>query len=226
MREIPKSKRYALGWYNEGITRLNIKDYDEAMEFFRKALDTVPDHPDFMIGLGDVLFAIGRYKEAYEKYIHTLHIEPDNFQAWLKTGITLLRLKKTDEALEVFDALLEQNAYDGELWLAHGLALLELGQKEKARESFINARRYKPNQPALWYSLAKMEKDDIAALQLLMRGYQMDVTNLDILLELTVRLLALGRVEESLQYCEKARDVASDNPRVQELMQQCLDAMK
>ncbi len=226
MREISKSKRYALGWYNEGITRLNIKDYDEAMEFFRKALETVPDHPDFMIGLGDVLFAIGRYKEAYEKYIHVLHLEPDNFQAWLKTGITLFRLNKNDEALEVFDALLEQNAYDGELWLARGLALLELGRKEKARESFINARRYKPNQPALWYNLAKMEKDDTEAIHLLMRGYHMDVTNLDILLELTVRLLSLGRVEESLQYCERAREMAAENPRVQELMQQCLNAMK
>lgn len=226
MKEIPKSKRYALGWYNEGITRLNIKDYEEAMEFFHKALETIPDHPDFLIGLGDVFFATGRFKEAYEKYIQTLHLEPDNFQAWLKTGIALLRLKKTEEALEVFDALVEQNAYDGELWLAHGLALLDLGQKEKARVSFINARRYKPNQPALWYELARMEKDDIGALQLLQRGYHMDVTNLDILIELTIRLLALGRMEESLQYCERARGVSPENPRVHKLMQQCLDAMK
>jgi tetratricopeptide (TPR) repeat protein len=114
---------------------------------------------DFLIGLGDVLFAIGRFKEAYVKYIQTLQLRADSYQVWLKTGITLYRLKKTDEALEVFDALLEQNSYDGELWLAHGLAMLELGQKEKAKESLINARRYKPNQPTLWYALAKLEKD-------------------------------------------------------------------
>ncbi len=226
MREVPKSKRYALGWYNEGVTYLNIREYDEALEFFEKALAAVPDHPDFLIGLGDVYFARGQFKDAYHNYLQALYAEPDNYKAWMKAGITLLQLGKPDEALEIFQNLLELNGYDGELWFAQGLALLRRGDVEEAKESFTHARRYKPNQPALWYTLATLEKDPEAALSLLQRGYNMDPTNLDILIELIRCLLRLGRKEEAMQSCERALEISPEHPQLQELMQSCLNAMQ
>jgi len=226
MKEIPKSKRYAIGWYNEGITHLNMNEYEDAIIFFEKALDAIPDHPDFLIGKGDVLFAMEQYKEAYNYYIQALHMEPENFKAWLKTGFTLLRLEKYDEALEIFQRLLGINAYDGEVWFAHGLALLKLGKDEEGRDSLIHARRYKPNQPALWYSLASIEKDDNEAVKYLERGKNLDPSNLDILIELARRLFKLGRLKESIVYCKTAQQIAPQNPRIKELFQQCIDAMK
>ncbi|MBS1193730.1 MAG: Anaphase-promoting complex, cyclosome, subunit 3, partial [Methanomicrobiales archaeon] len=68
MKDIPKSKRYALGWYHEGITHLSINEYEEAITFFDKALTVIPDHPDFLIGKGDVHYAMGQYDEAYRLY--------------------------------------------------------------------------------------------------------------------------------------------------------------
>jgi tetratricopeptide (TPR) repeat protein len=69
MKEIPKNKRYALGWYNEGITLLGIREYEEAMTFFNKALKAIPNHPDFLIGKGDTYLAMGKYDEAYRYYM-------------------------------------------------------------------------------------------------------------------------------------------------------------
>jgi tetratricopeptide (TPR) repeat protein len=225
MKEIPRNKRYALGWYNEGITYLGIKEYDEAREFFEKALSVIPDHPDFLMGYGDVFFARGNYKEAYRHYLSALHAEPDNYKAWLKVGTALLQLKKYREAQEIFQNLLELNPYDGEMWYAQGLALLGLGRKEEALDSFSHARRYEPNQPALWHTLSLLESSHQAAIALLQRGHHIDPTNLDILLELIRRLMASGRKEEAIQYCDKAREIASDNPRLQELLRECLDTL-
>lgn len=226
MREVPKNKRYALGWYNEGITYLNIKEYDEALEFFEKALAAIPDHPDFLIGLGDVYFSRGQFADAYHQYLQALYGEPDNYRAWMKAGITLLKLERPSEALEIFQNLLEITVYDGELWFAHGLALLQRGEVNEAKESFTHARRYKPNQPALWYTLATLEEDPEEELVLLQRGYNMDPSNLDILLEMTRCLLRLGRGEEAIQYCERARTIAPDHPQISELMQSCMDTMQ
>ena len=225
MKEIPKSKRYALGWYNEGVTHLSIKEYDEAKDFFEKALGVIPDHPDFLIGYGDVLYARGSFKEAYQHYISALHSEPDNYLAWEKVGITLLRLEKYAEALEIFQNLAELNPYNGEIWYALGLAQLGMKDEKTARESLIKARRYKPNQPALWFTLSTLEPSPAEAIPLLQRGYHIDPTNLDIILELVSRLLAMGRTEEAIQYCEKARAMAPENPRIHELLQQCMDAV-
>jgi tetratricopeptide (TPR) repeat protein len=223
MKEIPKNKRYALGWYSEGVTYLSIKEYDEASEFFEKALNVIPDHPDFLIGYGDVFFARGDFKEAYRHYLSALHAEPDNHKAWMKVGTALLQLKKFREAHEIFQNLLELNPYDGEMWYAQGLALLGLGRVDEARDSFSHARRYDPNQPALWLTLSQLEPSHQEAIQLLQRGHHIDHTNLEILQELIRRLLAMGRTEEAIQYGEKARAIAPDNPRTLELLQQCLD---
>jgi tetratricopeptide (TPR) repeat protein len=223
MKEIPKNKRYALGWYSEGVTYLSIKEYDEAKEFFEKALNVIPDHPDFLIGYGDVFFARGDFKEAYRYYLSALHAEPDNHKAWMKVGTALLQLRKFREALEIFQNLLELNPYDGEMWYAQGLAFMGLGREDEARGSFSHARRYNPNQPALWYSLSLLEPSPQEAIQLLQRGHHLDSTNLDILQELVRCLLAIGKTDEAIQFCEKARAIAPDNPRTRELLQQCLD---
>ncbi len=223
MREIPINKRYALGWYNEGVTYLNINEYDEAREFFEKALSVIPDHPDFLIGYGDVFYARGNFKDAYRYYLSALHEEPNNYKAWLKVGTALLQLKKYSEAQEIFENLLELNPYDGELWYAQGLALLGLERQDEARNALLKARRYEPNQPALWLTLAQLETSHQDAIQYLRRGLHIDPNNLDILLELIKRLIAMGRGEEAVQYCENARVIAPDNARLQELFQQCLE---
>ena len=225
MKEIPKNKRYALGWYNEGVTHLTIKEYDEAKEFFEKALGVIPDHPDFLIGFGDVQYACGNFQEAFQYYISALHAEPENYIAWLKAGIALLKLSKFNEALEIFQNLLELSPYDGEIWYARGLALIGMGKEQEAKDSFIHARRYRPNQPALWYSLSQLEPLHEKAIPLLQRGHQLDPENLDILAELVRHLFALGRTEEAIQFCRKAQKIAPESQRIKELLQQCLDTL-
>jgi tetratricopeptide (TPR) repeat protein len=73
--------------------------------------------------------------------------------------------------------------------------------------------------------LSLLESSHQAAIALLQRGHHIDPTNLDILLELIRRLMASGRKEEAIQYCDKAREIASDNPRLQELLRECLDTL-
>lgn len=222
MREIPKSKRYAIGWYNEGIALMNIREYEEAISFFDLALSIVPDHPDFLIGKGDVLYAIGKPMDALEMFRRAINAEPHNRKAWFKAGLCLLKAGKNEDALEIFQYLLKLDSHDGEVWFANGLALMQMGQREEAREAFRNARRLKPDQPALWHSLAKTEEDPREALRLLERGHRLDPSNLDILLAMAERHLALGERDEALQWCRKAAEHHGDHPKVRELLKLCM----
>jgi len=221
MKEVPKSKRYALGWYHEGVTHLSIQEYEEAMAFFDKALSAVPDHPDFLVGKGDVLFAMGRFPEALAQYQKAVSHDIGNYKAWLQIGTTLLKLERFEDALEVFRRLRSMNEYDGEVWLGLGIALFSLGQKTEAGDALRNAMRFKPNQPALYYFLALNEPDDEQALRLLLRGYRIDSSNLDIITELVNRLVNSGRKADAAAFYRKAKAIDPENPRVKALEDVC-----
>jgi len=223
MKDIPKSKRYALGWYHEGITHLSINEYEEAITFFDKALTVIPDHPDFLIGKGDVHYAMGQYDEAYRFYQQAATVDPDNFRAWLQSGIALLKMGRYEEALEIFDRIRPMNEYDGERWLAQGIALYHMGRKEEAGEALRNAMRLKPGQPSLWYYLSLLEPDDEQALRHLLRGYRIDATNMDIILEIARRLLETGHDRDARAFCERALSLDPDNKKAAALLSRCRD---
>jgi tetratricopeptide (TPR) repeat protein len=214
MKEVPKSKRYALGWYHEGVTHLSIQEYEEAMAFFDNALLAIPDHPDFLVGKGDVLFATGRFEEALQHYEKAVLHDPENYKALLQIGVTLLKLGRFDQALDVFRKLRSMNEYDGEIWLGLGIALFSLGQRTEAGDALKNAMRFKPNQPALYHYLALNEQDDDQALRLLLRGYRLDSSNLDIIIELVNRLVRSGRKADAAAFFRKAKAIDPGNPRV------------
>jgi len=221
MKDIPKSKRYALGWYHEGITHLSINEYEEAIAFFNKALTVIPEHPDFLIGKGDVHFAMGQYDDAFQLYQQAARVDPDSFRAWLQSGVALLKKGRYQEALDIFTRILPMNEYDGELWLAHGIALFHLGRTEEAAGSLRNAMRLKPNQPALWYYLSLLEADHEQALRYLLRGYRIDSTNLDIILEIARRLMETGHHRDARVFCEKAVSLDPGNERAASLLIRC-----
>lgn len=221
MKEVPKSKRYALGWYHEGVTHLSIQEYEEAMAFFDKALSAIPDHPDFLVGKGDVLFAMGRFGEALLHYQKAVTQDPENYKSWLQIGITLLKLERFNDALEVFRKLRSMNEYDGEVWLGLGISHFSLGQRMEAGDALKNAMRFKPNQPALYYYLALNEGDDDQALRLLLRGYRIDSSNLDIIIELVTRLVRSGRKADAAAFFRKAKAIDPGNPRVRDLEDVC-----
>ncbi|NYT06109.1 MAG: tetratricopeptide repeat protein [Methanomicrobiales archaeon] len=219
MKEIPKNKRYALGWYNEGVTLLGIREYEEAMTFFENALKAIPNHPDFLIGKGDVLLATGNYAEAHHYYQKAISVESDNFRAWMRAGVALLRMGKNEQALTTFEKAKEIFEYDGELWLGYGIALLNVHRTADATEALKKAMRLKPNQPALWYFLSTLEKNDDDALKLLIRGNRMDPGNIDILIEMSKRLLHMNRIDKAAETLKKAYDIDSENMFVRRMIE-------
>jgi hypothetical protein len=81
--------------------------------------------------------------------------------------------------------------------------------------------RFKPNQPALYYYLALNEQDDDQALRLLLRGYRIDSSNLDIIIELVNRLVRSGRKADAAAFYRKAKAIDPGNSRVMALEDIC-----
>ncbi|KAF1078908.1 lipopolysaccharide assembly protein LapB [Methanogenium sp. MK-MG] len=219
MSRIPANKLYALGWYNEGIVHLKINQFEEAMQFINTALDALPENPDFLIGKGNVYLSLGNYEEAYYYYRRAADNEPGNFRAWLNMGTALMRLENYTDSLKCFHQANNIKNPDGEVWLGIGICLLNLGKTDEASDALKAAIRLKPNQPALWYHLGRIEDDTGKALKLLMRGYRMDPDNIDILLEMTRIYIQMGNQEEAGRVLEQAYELSPKNQRVVRMME-------
>ncbi len=163
--------------------------------------------------------ALGNYEEAYYYYRRAADNEPGNFRAWLNMGTALMRLENYTDSLKCFHQANKIKNPDGEVWLGIGICLLNLGETDKASDALKTAIRLKPNQPALWYYLGRIERDSGKALKLLLRGYRMDPENIDILLEMTRLYIQLGNQEEAGRILEEAYELSPKNQRVVEMME-------
>jgi len=202
-----------------------MREYEEALSFFDRALRTVPDHPDFLVGKGEVLMAVGDYQEAYQFFIQAATSEPENLRALIMLGNALLKLGKPEPADEAFLAALTLNRYEGEAWLGHGIACHQLGKNEEARTAFQKALNMSPNQPELMYYLAKTARTDNEAIEYLIRGCRLDPDNIDLLTEMAERLIRLGKFREAALFCTKAEKRSPGNPRIEAAISRCMEAM-
>ncbi|MBP2146068.1 tetratricopeptide (TPR) repeat protein [Methanofollis sp. W23] len=219
-------KRYALGWYHEGITHLSIHEYEDALSYFDRALRAVPNHPDFLIGKGKVLMALKNYHEAYEYFLAATTAEPENSTGYLHLGTALLTLERYDPANEAFLAAITLDTHDGEAWLGHGIARYHLGNEVGAKEALLTAYRLKPNQPALMYYLARTASSEREAIDYLLRGWRLDPENLSLITGLAERLMDIGRPKEAAGFCRRALALCPDDPRVRAITKRCREAQK
>ncbi|QSZ66841.1 tetratricopeptide repeat protein [Methanofollis aquaemaris] len=224
--EIPRQKHYALGWYHEGVTHLSMHEYEEALSYFDRALKAVPDHPDFLIGKGEVLMAFGEHQDAYECFLAAATAEPENLKGCILLGTALLKLRKYEPADEAFLAAITLNRYDGEAWLGHAIASYHLGEEAGAKEALLTSYHLKPEQPELMYYLARTASSDQEAISYLARGCRLDPKNLNLITAIAERLMNIGRFEEAAIFCRRACELCPEHPEVRAAAGRCKEAQK
>jgi tetratricopeptide (TPR) repeat protein len=74
-------------------------EWDRAIEFYRKALALVPDHPGAMTSLGLALLESENYKEALDVYQHAATLAPENPIPVEKTAEILEKMAQTKAAV-------------------------------------------------------------------------------------------------------------------------------
>jgi hypothetical protein len=100
----------------EGINLLNHERYDEAIEYFDRALEidptdstTLSNKETVLVNKASDLADLGRYDEAMEVIDEALSILPNDDVALTNKGVYLSQLERYDEAIEYFDRALAIN---------------------------------------------------------------------------------------------------------------------
>jgi tetratricopeptide (TPR) repeat protein len=120
--------------YSGNIKALN-HWYEEAIEYYDKAIEINPHHELVWYNKGMSLYNLNRNNEAIECLDKAIEINPQNDTAWSNKANALVNLGVPEEAIECYTKALEinPNNNDAEKFRGVFLKLKELKNKGKGR---------------------------------------------------------------------------------------------
>jgi tetratricopeptide (TPR) repeat protein len=116
----------------EGEDLIERKDYEGAIEVYRKLIVCDPNNADYYCKLGQLLAWTRRWDESEKVLYRCLDIQPDNADALVQLGYLALWQKRYDEAIEMFTQAVNKypDYRDAHIGLEKALKEKELSQKQ------------------------------------------------------------------------------------------------
>lgn len=130
--------------YLEGVVLVSQNKPRQALNYFKKAMETISHMPDIHVKAGEAFIKLKEWAEAANAFEKALSIDPENAGAHMGLGIALLRQDQPEDAA---DHLLSSVSLIFSNALAHyflGEALYRLGMYERALNAFKVAITYQP----------------------------------------------------------------------------------
>lgn len=156
----PTIKNQSL-WMNRGVMLFNLKQYEEAIYSFDRAIEIEQCYLDttllFPIDVhqlwtnrGQALGMLKRYEEAISAYDLALKLQPDFAQTLLLRGVTLTQAKQYNEAIQTYDQLLQLQPKNVRVLWFKGAALTNLKRYDEALISYDQALKLQPHNSDVW----------------------------------------------------------------------------
>lgn len=142
-------------YYNFGNLMLEAGRTDEAMSYYRKALEINPGHAKSHINYALLLSNIGRTDEAIEHYRKALEHGTDA-EAHNNLGNLFAKMGRTDEAAFHFRKALEINPDYGDAHYNFGFMLAGMGRTDEAMAHFQMALESNPSDAGAHFSLGNL----------------------------------------------------------------------
>ena len=140
--------------YNLSKDLIRRGHFDEALEEYRRALETGPNQVDSLVSVGNALFAKGRYDEAMDYYQRALRINPDNPEAHINLAVILMNRGQVAEAIEHDRHALRINPLHTVAHVNLAVALANQGNYQEALQEYRKALELNPDQPLTHVNLA------------------------------------------------------------------------
>ncbi len=140
---------YNLAWYLDQQGRV-----DDALAYYRRAIEIEPRNPDPVNNIGVALVDKKQYAEAIPYFERALKAEPGFYEAHNNLGKALEELGRLDEAIREYRLVLEKKPDHVSALNNLGSALSRKGQFAEAMPCYEASLRAKPDQATAHYGLA------------------------------------------------------------------------
>ncbi len=137
-----------------GIRYANEGKRSKAKEYFRRALELLPEDPIISFNLALELMTDESWAEALDFLNQSISAVPDNGEFWLERGIALFQLGRLEEAEESYDMALTYGEESSRLWNGYGVLRFGVSKYEEAELFFRRSIELDENNPDPWFNLA------------------------------------------------------------------------
>lgn len=151
--------------YSRGRDQYKIGNFNQALVYFKKAIEKDPNNVDYLFALGKTYSF--RYnseendRQSLYYYDKVLEINPKHIKTIIEKSLTLLNLGENSEALKIIDESIN-NFDDGYLWAMKGCLLAFLHEKgELIEDCFQRAFELSEDNSYSYYMRARAYKYDL-----------------------------------------------------------------
>jgi tetratricopeptide (TPR) repeat protein len=131
--------------FNRGIALRALRQFDEALACYDRAIAVKPDNAIIYNNHGNVLQEQRRYEEALASYDRAIALNAAYVEAYVNRGAALQELKRHDEALASYDRALALRPDCAEAHNNRGTTLQEIKRYEEALASYDRAIALRPD---------------------------------------------------------------------------------
>ncbi|MEM6395355.1 MAG: tetratricopeptide repeat protein [Bacteroidota bacterium] len=124
--------RKAEEYFNKGLSFHNVKDFDNAIIWYEKAIEEDDNYAEPLNNLGALLKSKGEYQKAIDFFKRAITLMPNNVNAYYNWGNTLQDLKKYEESIDYYKKATEINPDYANAYNSWGNALYALQNYEEA----------------------------------------------------------------------------------------------
>ena len=130
-----------------GNDAYNKKEYDAAVENYKKVAENEPDNEKALYNLGNALYKKGTAEEAlpfYDAAIKSSKISTAKEEAWYNKGVVFQNTKKLPESINAYKNALRLNPKDEDARFNLQKALVQQQQQQQQKEKEDNKNKKKP----------------------------------------------------------------------------------
>ena len=147
---MPFSRNTHRPTFNRGNVLGILKNCDDALTAYNRALALNPDLADAWLGRGNVCSSLKCYSDAFAAYDKALALKPDLADAWLGRGNVFFTLKRCDEAFADYGKALALKPDLADAWLGRGNVFFTLKRFDEALAAYDKALTLKADLAHAW----------------------------------------------------------------------------
>jgi tetratricopeptide (TPR) repeat protein len=146
----------ANAWNNLGLLSAREGHFDEAIGFFRRALELNPDHVVALENLGSAHRQLKHWQEARTFFERALAVAPDDAEANYGLGMVFAQTDDPEHALDHLQRALRSRPVYPEALNNLGILFLRMQRRDEAVASFEECIRVAPGSDQAYLNLARV----------------------------------------------------------------------
>jgi predicted TPR repeat methyltransferase len=207
---------------NLGTLYHGMRHFEEAIQYYNKAIEKQPAYIDAYYNLGLSLMKLQRSSEAIVIYQNLLKQDPDHFAARFQLGCSLMNNQQLPEAVQEFLIIEHNHPFHLETQANLATCYLKIGTLDKATTHYLKALDINPQDTEILFNLGviQMKQGNIDnAIQYYQRVAHINQNHFPAHHNLGTAFLEKQHIAFALQHFQKALELQPHNTAIKHIIQ-------